>query len=489
MVLPFCNSPLGKLPFELLEDIFLEVVREDDCLTSTKHLAQEESIKIHIEQLEAVSASLAFRTTCTTFRNLSWRALAEKINRTTFDLRSQDSIEALIAISKKVELALWITQLNIACHTTCKKYPFSRERSQKPEDLNTSLSQSALADLLEVKKKEREWYPDTWFTFSTHMQNKGGPKLSSSRLQSGSDVFDKVLAKHLATFKKIEHVSYIYADTVPPGRYKQLFKRYPEWQSQKSLSLHLSSDTGSGLNAHLGLETILNTCFISGIRPQALDLAVDLDEHHAFITGMDEQTLGEVCSKVEKLCLVDSYCPFYDINGMQAAHPRIVLTRKLFPVLRILTIDHSTMMLEEYDRVAPLPSLAEIPTLSHLAILGAYLDEPTLLSFLSCYGKNVENVTLKGSSEYSYRGVLEILNQGHLKRLEIIHEDDAYWEQYFNDLVKGTVEDDLANLMRNVYESPFMDVAKEVVLRPSGFAKAVEAYRSSHNCIESESKE
>jgi hypothetical protein len=85
------------------------------------------------------------------------------------------------------------------------------------------------------------------------------------------------------------------------------------------------------------------------------------------------------------------------------------------------------MMLEEYNRVDSLPSLAEIPTLSHLAILGAYLDE----------------------------------------------------------LVKGTVVDDHANLMRNVYENVFMDVAKEVVLRPSGFAKAVEAYRPAHDCIES----
>jgi hypothetical protein len=187
---------------------------------------------------------------------------------------------------------------------------------------------SHLRTPLEVKKKERERYPDTWFTSSTHVQNKGGPKLSLSRLQSGGDVFDKVLAKYLASFKKIEHVCYMYAVMVPPGRYRQLFKRYPEWQCQKSLSFYLSSKTGSEFNAHLGLETTLTTCAMSGIRQQALDLAVDLDEHHAFINGMDEQALGEVCTKVEKLCLVDSCCLVYDTNGMQAAHPRIIITTK-----------------------------------------------------------------------------------------------------------------------------------------------------------------
>jgi hypothetical protein len=206
MMFTLPNSPLAKLPPELLEKILLEVVVNDKPrYESTAHF---ESMANHIEKSEAISTTLAFRTVCTTFRDSAWRALAKMIDYTTFDLRSRDSIGALEAISKTPEVAPWVFQLNFACHATFEQSPIPLPAAEDYGEILTSLSESAREDFLQIKKKEQDWYPDLDHRCSNHM-----PFPSSAPV-----LLKTLLAKHFVAFNNIGHIRYVHAASLPPGR-------------------------------------------------------------------------------------------------------------------------------------------------------------------------------------------------------------------------------------------------------------------------------
>lgn len=104
--------------------------------------------------------------------------------------------------------------------------------------------------------------------------------------------------------------------------------------------------------------------------------------------------------------------------------PRAVITKEVFPALQSLTIDHMGVMPDPYVSVAPLPSLSDVPKITHLAIKGARQTEATLLAFVERYGKKLESVTLHRVAEDSYDLMLNVLRSISLKKLKIAHMTD-----------------------------------------------------------------
>lgn len=103
-----------------------------------------------------------------------------------------------------------------------------------------------------------------------------------SRHKARSHKFEEALAKVLTCFKNVDRLRYLHEPAAIPGRYRDLFKNEEKFREAIPLSF---GGSGSDLNAHLGLDVILTACALSELRPRVLELAVDLDEHHAFITS------------------------------------------------------------------------------------------------------------------------------------------------------------------------------------------------------------
>jgi hypothetical protein len=84
MVSQLHDSAIGKLPAKLLEKVLLEVIQDS---VPFDHNAPHRK-QFHAQKYRSALHKLAFRVTCSVFRNLSWRALATVIGVTIFDIRS-----------------------------------------------------------------------------------------------------------------------------------------------------------------------------------------------------------------------------------------------------------------------------------------------------------------------------------------------------------------------------------------------------------------
>jgi hypothetical protein len=83
-------GPIGRLPPELLETIFLEVVSN---VTPTSSDSEDRQEPVYTLELQA--EILAFRGTSKVFREMSRCALVKVIGCTNFDLASNQSIKNL----------------------------------------------------------------------------------------------------------------------------------------------------------------------------------------------------------------------------------------------------------------------------------------------------------------------------------------------------------------------------------------------------------
>jgi hypothetical protein len=83
-------SPVGRLPPELLETMFLKVANK-----VTPNSSDSEDLQEPIYTCGLQTEILAFRGTSKVFREMSRRALAKVIGCTNFDLASNQSIRNL----------------------------------------------------------------------------------------------------------------------------------------------------------------------------------------------------------------------------------------------------------------------------------------------------------------------------------------------------------------------------------------------------------
>lgn len=152
MLTPFAETLISKLPTELLENIFLGLAKDLQTVSERPH--SHSSRSTILRNLQTPPVDLAFRTVCIAFRDLSWRALAKKIEYTIVGLVSKNSIESLEAIVRSPELAPWVTQLHIACQTTFMHYPFQEDPEISYNDQVATLPVSAREEMFQIKKNE-----------------------------------------------------------------------------------------------------------------------------------------------------------------------------------------------------------------------------------------------------------------------------------------------------------------------------------------------
>jgi hypothetical protein len=467
-------NPIDRLPAELLERVLLDVVADTPSLIVRN--GHRQKIVYRYEVFDGVSETLAFRSTSRRFRNLSWRALAKVIGETIFDLPSMASIENLKMISATAQLTPWITKLVISCHGMEDPFPNSGEMEDVAVSNYRTLTDEICQEVQQLRKHEQVWHPDLWTLWPKHLSHSSTEsvaQLSHQRLRKES--LEKQLASYFDTFTNLECLSFHHEPHALPGRYHKPFRVSNRGLSKPSV---VDGGTRCGLSAHLGLDIFMSALNLSGIFPEVLELAVDLDEHHAFITNVPEAYFEKACSKVKTLRLYDAYCPFYEPVDMgHTLEPRVTINRFNFPALWSLTIDHKETMADPFTSVAPFPPLSELPQPAHLTILNSGLYETSMLSFIKHYGCNLQSLTVKHAIDGEYKAMLALLAELAVDHFEVEHGTDQEWSNYFNGkLMPEGFDNRHHNVLENLPEDLVQSAAKTVVFFPLELDKVLKRH-------------
>ncbi|KAI4661856.1 uncharacterized protein J4E78_004646 [Alternaria triticimaculans] len=308
VTLPLADpSPIEKLPAELLECILLEVAKH--AVPPVTEDEDSESVVYRYTQEEEQACSLAFRLTSRRFRNCSWKAFGAYLGETIFDLRSRQSISNLTAASTCEHLAPWVTKLIIACAEVPPGYPL--DHGAMPMRMEQAewdqLRQDSYSDLLQIKLAEDSWYPRIWKQkgYGSPMTGSGIPTSASPpRLarastsmsiiqEAGMRALQEVLAQVFFCFKNIENIEFYHQPRTRPGRYHNLFQKFrniPRYREEEDMR-------NAGNIAHLGLQILVQAMVASKITVRTMTLAVDLDEHHAFITNIPSVIFAKASQK------------------------------------------------------------------------------------------------------------------------------------------------------------------------------------------------
>jgi hypothetical protein len=466
-------SPIDRLPAELLERVLLDVVA--DTPPPVVHHGHRQKVVYRYEVVDGISETLAFRSTSRRFRNLSWRALAKVIGETIFDLPSMTSIENLKMISATAQLAPWITKLIISCHVMEDPFPNPGETEDIAVSERQILADEICQEVQQLRKHEQVWHPDLWALWPTHMSyssTENVAPLSHQRLKN--DSLETKLASYFDTFRNLDCLSFHHEPHALPGRYHKPFR-----VSSKHFSKPDVEDGGicCGLGAHLGLDIFMSALNLSSIFPEVLELAVDMDEHHSFITSVPEAYFEKARSKVKTLCLSDAYCPFYEVAGMRhTREPRVTINRSTFPALWSLTIDHKETMADPFTYVAPLPPLSKLPWLTHLNILHSGSHETTMLAFIRHYGCNLQSLTVKHAIDGEYEDMLAILANFTMDHLEVEHGTDQDWSNYLHGKLMGGDVDNRHDILKNLPEGLVQNAAKSVMFVPPEFDRVLKRH-------------
>ncbi|KAI4617812.1 hypothetical protein J4E83_006144 [Alternaria metachromatica] len=296
-----------KLPAELLECILLEVAKH--AVPPVTEDEDSGSVVYRYAQEEEQACSLAFRLTSRRFRNCSWKAFGAYLGETIFDLRSGQSISNLIAVSTCEHLAPWVTKLIIACAEVPPGYPLEHgaDTMQMDQAEWDQLRQDSYSDLLQIKLAEDSWYPRIWKQkgYGSPMTGSGIPTSATPpRLaracnsmsiiqEAGMRALQEVLAQALFCFKNFDHIGFYHQPRTRPGRYHNLFRKF------RSISRFREEEDmrNVGNIAHLGLHILIHAMVASKITVRTMTLAVDLDEHHAFITNIPSVIFAKASQK------------------------------------------------------------------------------------------------------------------------------------------------------------------------------------------------
>jgi hypothetical protein len=225
---------------------------------------------------------------------------------------------------------------------------------------------------------EAAWHPDV---LSYQAQRDAYPRnVSNSHLahpQIPHSGLIGVFADHLKGFKNLHHVSYAFEPRNIPARYDQI-----NYGHMPNLSYEPYRLTDySGMGAHIGLEVMKNSLVALKTYARTMELAVNMDEHHALLTGLSEDVVAKACNKVEHLRLTEAHGPRYNTHGTHLDEPRIRITNSTFPALRSLSIDRQFMGTFYDSRPyslcsgSEIPTTQEVPQLKQLTILRARTRE------------------------------------------------------------------------------------------------------------------
>ncbi|KAH4018220.1 hypothetical protein HBH98_204830 [Parastagonospora nodorum] len=431
---------IGRLPIELLESILLLVV--EDARLCCLELGPSRPCEIY--RCGSMDKVLDFRSTSRNFRDASWRALAKVIGDTKFDVASRNSVENLKAISQSEQLARWIQKLTLTCKIARPTFPLDLlymselmaldKNNRKPfeEYRPEDLPEDLIREFETVKEQERQWYPETlsvWQDVDLGLFGGVGgtsePPFLSLRPASNCSLVVTLMG-YLRCFTNLDHACYFYQQDIMPARYRELL----QFVDNREIDLGCdASERFPRLNAHMGLEIFMGALAASNTNVRTMELGVQTEEPHAFLTGLPIDVVVKACHKVETLVLRNSYHEF-DGDGHYGREPRVILTQRTFPTLRSLTIEGSSLNDEDDPRDAPCPLPTAVPSLSHLTIRANFLHTNSILQFLHHYGGHLQDLVFERVGETEFGSVLGVLHALSLERLEIRSGESELWRQY-----------------------------------------------------------
>jgi len=458
-------SPIEKLPTELLECILLEGAKHAVPPVTQDKLSG--SFVYRCAQEEEHPCSLAFRLTRRRFRDCSWKAFGAYLGETIFDLRSHQSISNLAAASACEQLAPWVTKLIIACNEAPADYPLDQNwegiLTQLEETEWVRLRHDLSSDLFQIKQAESCWYPAIWKCRDDESPMTGSDFALSVSQEADTRALQEVLAKALFCFKNIDHIGFYHEPRTQPGRCRNLFRKFPKISRYRE-----EEDTRDvGDAAHLGLQMLIHAMVASNITVRTMTLAVDLDEHHAFLTNVPSAIFARASQKLETLVLKDMYSPFFQTPSYEEK-ARLPITRSLFPRLLSLVVDHG-----HYDEFTntrstiPLPSPSDTPVLENLTVRRTPMNAKNLHPFLQCYGQHARCISFEDPPDRQYRSALESVRNLNVETLEIEHYygGESLWKDYKSELLDTMSLDEFPE-----------NLAKRVLLHPPSFKDALERY-------------
>jgi hypothetical protein len=461
--IPDMTSPIMKVPPELLEQVLLEAV-SNAIPPFTSHKSHDD-LRYRFRLLKDLSATLGFRLTSKAFRDVSWRALAAVIGETIYDMRSKRSMENLENMSQCLQLAPWITKLHISVGD-CRRANLNQLQIDK-------LNENSTFRLREMMEAEQTWFPELWSTKHLKLSDPHQvPPLQS--YQSRNRDFENKLANCFARLKNLGHACFVCDHWMTPGRYRSI-----SWYgTENNFPLWYNTPTRAELHGHLGLEIFTSALATAGTCVKTLELSVDLDDYHAFITNVPEAVMAKACRNVWHLKIWNKYFPLYsEYFVRRMGEPRIAPTRSVFPALLSLTIDHCNTFRDPYVVTKPLPSLFDVPQLSELTILNADFEDPHMVSFIQLYGTGVERLRIKSVKAVRLTKTLQALKRLKPNHLTIEYFDDAFWDYDKNQIGLGHIDEVLRQEILSDFPNGFeKELAKTVVLGPANFVQVLEKH-------------
>jgi hypothetical protein len=418
---------LEQLPPELIEKILLYVVGD-----VTPPIAYDKNwdhvLRCHKEILTGSSHAtplLAHRLVSRTLRDNSWRALAGVVGETIFDLRSKNSVENLITVTRCRELSPWVHKLTISCFVIGTVIDLDSnytppEQPDMDEDIRTELKH--------INFEDGSWHASAWGWVNDE------PVPSASVLNRGTfptvetQPLVELLGECFESLHNLSAVHYHYDDCYIPGRFRLMANHYYRRHHHYRGLLYNKLDEAGNRGAFLGQFILIEALAKASTKLNSFQLAALLRGAHCFHVLSTTETIVRVLKSVEHLVLRDE---MDIIPSGESSPPTIaMLTTTYFPNLRSLTLEawrDSSFSGNGYT--LPLPELLEVPDLENLTIVRGVQSDRQLLNFLQLFRVNARTVTLKSMQERSYAPILGILKQFKLDRLTICDGKNQWWDE------------------------------------------------------------
>jgi hypothetical protein len=237
---------LEKLPPELIEKVLLYVVGD-----VTPPITYDENWDHILRCYEEITTDtphttslLAHRLVSRTLRDNSWRALARVIGETIFDLRSKNSVESLIAVSRSQELGPWVHKLTISCFVLGTEVDLN-PWFQTPDQPN--MDDDIRTELRQIKSKDSSWHASAWGWINDKPELNQGTSPTD-----GTQPLVELLSECVESLHNLSAVHYHYDDCYIPGRFRLMANRYYRRHHHYRGLLYAEFDEESNRGALLG---------------------------------------------------------------------------------------------------------------------------------------------------------------------------------------------------------------------------------------------
>lgn len=401
-----------------------------------------------------VAQVLRFRLTSQTFRDMSWRALAEILGATTFDLHSMTSISDLEAMSSSVELNPWISKINITCSPLRRLSKDMLVYSRFYTQYKRHVLGGAFAEIKEEDKLLNSWPLLLTATPAT------------SQLQSHDlrcKALQQTLAHCLSRMKNMESASFIYNAYKAPKRYQDILSRRTFLLLYENCPSHHIDAWNR--HAQKGQEIFLQAIAASHIRPRSLQLAVKLTGLHSFVIGTSEATFSCVCRNVQKLSLSECLSSSGAWWGDSSTKPEIYLAENVFHELHSLKVSTTRGLLGTH----PLSAASCPIALSTLTVATDSLPNANLFRFFTDKVQHLELSFQHKPKQEGFQAIAAL----RLKTLTLV------W------LTKDCSESSISTgggwsfLLASWTGIPLLSAAETVIIRPEIFSQRYEQHQIS----------